>query len=129
MATIFTNQTIVAFHVGRGGRFNNPGHVEFLGRHVISEYALATYDLEAPATREPGAEWKDLNGSKVGMTNEMFDTGVGYINFDGPYDTTYTMRMGDIEEDSKEWEAIFGANSWLDADEAREFLREKFIND
>lgn len=30
--------TIVAFHVGRGGQFYNPGHLTFIGFHEIGEF-------------------------------------------------------------------------------------------
>jgi hypothetical protein len=32
------SNTIVAFHVGRGGRFWNPGHKSFIGEHNIGYY-------------------------------------------------------------------------------------------
>lgn len=38
MKTENQNQTIVAFHVGRGGRSWNPGHVSFIGEKKISEF-------------------------------------------------------------------------------------------
>lgn len=34
----FANSTIVAFHIGRGGRFNNPGHLSFCGENKIGHY-------------------------------------------------------------------------------------------
>ena len=36
MKTENQNQTIVAFHVGRGGRYWNPGHVSFIGEKKIN---------------------------------------------------------------------------------------------
>jgi hypothetical protein len=40
--TAAAKATIVAFHVGRGGRFYNAGHVTFIGQRKISEF---THDL------------------------------------------------------------------------------------
>ena len=40
MKTENQNQTIVAFHVGRGGRYWNPGHVSFIGEKKISEFVV-----------------------------------------------------------------------------------------
>ena len=33
-----TLETIVAFHIGRGGRFHNSGHVSFIGFKTINEF-------------------------------------------------------------------------------------------
>ena len=30
--------TIVAFHIGRGGHFHNPGHLSFIGKKLISDF-------------------------------------------------------------------------------------------
>jgi hypothetical protein len=127
--TTFTAETIVAFHIGRGGRFYNGGHLTFLGEGKISDY---TEDCWAPKTvddneeliddNSPEAEWTDCNGNSVGLTNAEYQSGIGRIDMDGEYNTTYTMRLGDIEEDSKEWDAIFADNT-SDAEDAQIFFR------
>lgn len=131
--TTFTAETIVAFHIGRGGRFNNGGHLNFLGEGKISDY---TEDCFAPVKidensdsdlpelvddNSPEAEWTDCSGNGIGLTNAEYQSGIGRIDMDGEYDTTYTMRLGDIEEDSKEWDAIFAENT-SDAEDAQMFF-------
>lgn len=132
--TTFTAETIVAFHIGRGGRFYNGGHLTFLGEGKISDY---TEDCFAPVMvdensnsdlpeliddNSPEAEWTDCNGNSVGLTNAEYQSGIGRIDMDGEYDTTYTMRLGDIEEGDKEWDAIFAENT-SDAEDAQMFFR------
>jgi hypothetical protein len=131
--TTFTAETIVAFHIGRGGRFYNGGHLTFLGEGKISDYTEDCWppvkidensdsDLPEPIDdNSPEAEWTDCNGNSVGLTNAEYQSGIGRIDIDGEYNTTYTMRLGDIEEDSKEWDAIFADNT-SDAEDAQMFF-------
>ena len=41
----------------------------------------------------------------------MIRTGVGRIDMDGQYDTTYTMKIADIMPDSPEWDALIAADN------------------
>ena len=99
-----------AFHIGRGGKDYKEGHIEFLGIHDI-EYYVDHYDIFSPDSDNPEAEWTDCDGNGVGLTNEMIRTGVGRIDMDGQYDSTYTMRIADIMPDSPEWDALIAADS------------------
>lgn len=136
-----TKETIVAFKIGRGGRFNNGDHRTFIGIHAISEFtgdlwlhfendkeiakaidALEDEDLrdecnmwfdEArnidPIAQEKlenalGVEcgeliYTDCNGNEVGLTYEEEQTGIGCIDNDGEYDTVYTCKIEDLDED------------------------------
>lgn len=38
-----SKKTIVSFHIGRGGRYYNPGHVTFLGENNINHYTGALF--------------------------------------------------------------------------------------
>lgn len=88
-----TGKTIVAFHIGRGGNFYNPGHLSFIGEKKISEF---TDDLFL----NDDNQWEDGTGNKVGLTKE--ETEVGRINIDGEYDTTYCKLLSDCSEDELE---------------------------
>ena len=130
--------TIVAFHIGRGGLFNNPGFVTFLGEKKISDF---TSDLNAHFTNESNFKNRfgfdstdgdqkcildlitdrdfDQLEEKFGITEEMLgeeiyldnggnsveltvaeaETGIGRINEDNQYDTTYTCLLSDCSED------------------------------
>lgn len=126
----FNSETIVAFHIGRGGRFNNPGHLSFVGEHKIGDF---TDNLWSPTIidenaedgyiddERPEAEWTCESGDSVGLTNAMVASGIGRIEYDGEYDTTYTMYLKDVEQDSREWDAIF-ATKWIDAEDAKMYL-------
>lgn len=131
--TTFNESTMVAFHIGRGGRFYNGGHLTFLGEGKIADF---TEDCCAPSTilvdedgneelivdmETPDAMWTDENGNGVGLTNEEYKDGIGRIDMDGEYDTTYTTYLKDVEEGSDEWDAIFASNH-SDALDAQMFL-------
>ncbi len=143
------NKTIVAFHIGRGGRFNNQGHLSFIGTKEICSFIgdlslkhenltkfekRVGYDIsheETPSiidlidnknfelleeaygiTEEMlGAEiFFDFNGNPVGLTDAEVDTGIGRIEQDGDFDTTYTKYLSDCTE--AEIEAIRNSQEW-----------------
>jgi hypothetical protein len=101
-----SSKIIVAFHVGRGGRFYNPGNLTFIGEQKISHF---TSDL---FLNEDETEYVDGAGNYVGLTVEEEKTGIGRINIDNEYDTTYTRSLFDCSfkeimaiKESKEWNA------------------------
>lgn len=88
------NSKIVAFHIGRGGRFNNPGFITFLGFKTIDQLHLDNDIFDNP---EEGII-TDANGNEL-CTIEDYNTGVCRIEFDTDYDTYYTKRLEDIRMD------------------------------
>lgn len=111
----FDENTIVAFHIGRGGRFNNDGHITFLGQHTIDEFV---HDL---FISDDEGFYKTESGHNTGLTKEAAESGIGRIDIDGGYDTTYTMRVGDIDGYSDEWNAVFRESSF-DAEQVQMVL-------
>lgn len=101
-------KTIVTFHIGRGGRFNNGGYRSFYDNCKITEVPLfqelfapvSGYDEDGYAVEDekPAAEWTDGSGNSVELTNEMVKTGVGYLDYDGDYDTYYSMYLDECDE-------------------------------
>jgi len=97
------------FHVGRGGRFHNPGHLTFNGMCNGIQYTQAFNYLFEP-TQEDGetfdpdlnAEWRDSCGNGVGLTNEQIQSGSGTINIDNDYDTTYTKTVEELTDNEIE---------------------------
>lgn len=126
--------TIVAFHIGRGGRFNNGGWLSCIGEQRISEFinelfvrfenhdevlsrfsnqqirnavidAIGNNDFEALAAF--GVMESDLGeviycdqaGNEVGLTVAEAETGIGTINIDHQYNTTYTTTIGELSDD------------------------------
>ena len=90
------NKTIVAFHIGRGGRFNNAGHTSFIGEKSISNFVDSLF------LKEDKTEYTDGNGNKIGLTVEECNSGIGIINIDGDYDTTYTCYLQDCSDEELE---------------------------
>lgn len=125
--------TIVAFHIGRGGRFHNSGFLTFLGEQEIGEFTddlFIDYDLSSLDCPLINAENKDLfyellyedefeelnkmfgitkadlgekiyfdsGGNGTELTESEFDSGIGKINIDGEYNTTYTCYLKDCSE-------------------------------
>lgn len=147
--------TIVAFHIGRGGHFWNPGHRTYCGEHKIGEYTenlFLNYDLDQAYRlaenniTDAGGDWDtedteyhekifmtnkqvfeelvndedfeeiekrfgvseeefgeqrycDGSGNEVGLTYSEEESGIGCINIDHDYDTTYTCKLSDCSEE------------------------------
>jgi len=143
------NTTIVAFHIGRGGRFHNQGHLSFKGINEISYFTNDLFtkyenqdqfknrfgfddagdnqkcilDLITDKNFEEleekfGISEKDLgeeiyidgNGNQVGLTVAEAGTGIGYIDIDADYNTTYTKHLSDCT--NNEISAIIDSSEW-----------------
>lgn len=93
LATVLeeNKELIVAFHIGKGGRFNNSGHLSYIGELTINNF---TDDL---FLSEDESEYLDLNGEKVGLLVD--NNGIGTIDIDGQYDTTYTTTVGQMTDE------------------------------
>jgi hypothetical protein len=145
--------TIVAFHIGRGGRFNNPGFLTFLGENEIGRYTdnlFSRYENQTPfkdrwgynsthndqeciidlmeeknfeeleekfgITEEMLGEemYYDGGNNPVGLTQNEVDSGIGRIDIDGGYDTTYTKLLINCSE--KEIDAIRNSDDYYKND-------------
>ena len=124
---------IVAFKIGRGGRFNNPGNVKLIGEYPISHFTdnlflkpsnwksvfakiqgkenltslyeaamegdqLAFNRLKALGLDLGENEYFSENGHAVGLTEKEAESGIGRIDIDGEYDTTFTIKLGSFDE-------------------------------
>ena len=96
---------ICCFRISRGGRFFNPGHLEYLP-HIqhVRDLPLVDY-IYPPEDNDPHAEWVGEDGTKVGLTNNDYNTGVGIINSDGNYDTEYCKYIVNLS--NEELEVVF----------------------
>ena len=103
--------SFAAFHIGRGGKNFQPGHIEYRGPNNICYYLGSNKIFPPESAEDPAAEWTDCDGNGVELTNAMTCTGIGRINIDGQFDTTYTMRVGEIVPNSPEWEALLRAGT------------------
>lgn len=116
---IYSKDEILMFHIGRGGQFRNPGHLTFAGNHEITDcYDWGQYTYERDRD-ELGRFCKKYltrdNGNKL-MNAEDYaialNTGIGVLNFDEGYNTTYTTFLKDIDEREylaldEDWQRIY----------------------
>lgn len=150
-------EIIVAFHVGRGGRFHNAGHLSFIGEHSIDYYTDDLFlrwsnerEILSKINGRPNLleKWEDscdsddyefferlgfdlgekewycgASGSSVGLTADEAATGIGTINIDYGYDTTYTKYIGDCSE--KEIELILESKNYTSY-ESDKWLEENY---
>jgi len=155
---------IVAFHIGRGGRFYNAGHKSFIGEEPIGKFTEDLYtrfenqdkfsdrlgwdegfgsikcildcltdeDFDTLETCY-GISQEDLgeieyycgaSGASVGLTQSDVDSGVGTINIDHGYNTTYTKFLSGCDEE--ELEIIREYTGWKSQD-LEEYVNPKWI--
>ena len=111
------NSTIVYFHTGRGGRFNNAGYRSFQGTKNISE-VLSLCDASRRwsflVNREENGRfcapyYADQNGDLL-ISEKELKTGVGQLEWDGDYDTDTCFMLNECDEndlkliiESREW--------------------------
>ena len=108
----------VAFHIGRGGHFRNPGHLTFLGFHDFEDIIRMAvndgklfindtdYDPETDVETElPRERWTatDAAGNTLLEEGEL-DGKTGRIEFDTIYDADYATTLEDLDE--REWHAL-----------------------
>lgn len=134
---------IVAFHIGRGGRFNNQGFKSFIGTCAgIGDFTndlYPRYENESNYKERFGFDstcnknqkcildlitdeqfeelderfgikeedlgdliYYDCGGNSTGLTSKEVDCGIGYIDIDGEYNSTYTVYLDDCSDDEIE---------------------------
>lgn len=169
----FAETTIVAFHIGRGGRFHNAGSSSFIGEYKIRKFTndlFLTHEKENEAIDTAKARigeyiwdnmqldgrndmtsycldlitdekyedlekifgitsddlgervYKDCNGSQVGLTEREAMAGVGRINIDNDYNTTYTRYLSDCTHE--ELQLIAECNVYVDGN-TRDYAKER----
>lgn len=112
------NTYIIAFHYGRGGDFNNGGHINRIeiGRTrydiVVREGVFLKTDEEGRVL--PDEEWiyKDDGGSVVLRGREEIEADTGWLDFDGEYDKYHVCDVLDASEE--ELDALY--NMYLNDD-------------
>ncbi len=86
-------KSIVKFHIGRGGRFYNGGHLSFLGFEGLNEHDIQNCFLNMETK-----EFEDGQGNSVGLTEGEYESGIGTVDHDGEYNSTYAKYLGDCTE-------------------------------
>lgn len=112
--TYLNENSVIAFKIYGGG--GNRRKLVCLGEHKIGDF---TDDLFSPVDEEGNdieGEYIDEAGNPVGLTTEDVRNGIGCIDIDGEYNTTYTKHLGDIDYDSDEAHAMVHKYSELNED-------------
>lgn len=102
--------TIVAFHIGRGGRFHNAGFKTFIGEKNINDFINDLFIKDRENGKFCTPEYVDGCGNLVDLTVKEAKTGIGCINIDFDYNTTYTKFLADCTE--TEIKLIIESNEW-----------------
>lgn len=81
---------IVAFHTGRGGRYNNSGFTEFIGEKNFQDLiSLNSNELCFQNRDQKGRfckpHYTNINGDII-VESSQFDALTGCLDFDGKYD-------------------------------------------
>jgi len=157
---------IVAFHIGRGGRFNNAGFLRFIGEKKIGDFTDDLYpDYENRGDFKDRLGWdksfydipcildcmtdRDLetlekfygiteeqlgeygyfkaSGNHSGLYEKQVESGIGTINIDYDYDTTYTTYLDECSE--RELIAIIESDVWNKEDLLDEYAESLGFNE
>ena len=94
---------IVAFHIGRGGRHYNAGHISYLGEHDIDWLITQNSDNLFDRNRDKHGRFCPLywidGGQRVILDSRDIVDKCGRLDFDGEYDTDYCKRIEDCTEE------------------------------
>jgi hypothetical protein len=96
------NKIIVAFHVGRGGRFYNSGFKTFLGELDFQDLQNRYSDVLYTKNRDDfGRFQKPVLCDSSGKIVSYDDTSglIGQLDFDGDYDTAYCRYIEDCTDE------------------------------
>jgi len=95
---------IVAFHIGRGGRFHNPGHKSFMP-HIkqlsdcFSESCIISQEDEE-GNPLPDEQWQliDGGGNVILEGRANIESTTGILDWDGAYDTDIVQYLSDCDD-------------------------------
>jgi len=97
---------VAMFHIGRGGMFNNSGHLSFVGFKKIDDchdWEQNTFSKSRDEkSRFCSTFLTDCSGNVLMNADEYkkaIDEGIGTLDFDGVYDTTYTTYTEELSDD------------------------------
>jgi hypothetical protein len=102
-----TENYIVAFHIGRGGRFHNPGHKSYNNnvknfQHLLQlEYDhLYLHNVDEVGNILPDEEWTmtDANGNVLLEGRDEIESETGILDYDGDYDTDIVKYVEDCDD-------------------------------
>lgn len=127
----------VRFHIGRGGRFYNQGHLSFVNEDNFQDLISAcgdklfdnreAYDENTDTTTPlDDKDWNlsDENGRVLVQGREAMEAMTGRLEWDGDYDTDYVVTVDDLSDNEIEclWEE-YRKEAWM-SDELKDAVCE-----
>ena len=113
--------TLVRFHIGRGGHFHNAGHKTYEGTvnslaDCFGDSFIISEDENGHAL--PDSEWQliDGGGNVILTGRDEIESDTGILDWDGEYDTDIVCHISECDDD--EFQMI------LDAAERGEYVEE-----
>lgn len=99
---------IVAFHIGRGGRYNNQGHKSFMP-YVSKLSDCINYEKDTIISQDengnelPDKEWKLIDGGNIILEGrDAIESDTGVLNWDNDYDTDIVQYLDECSQDELE---------------------------
>lgn len=101
----------VSFHVGRGGRFHNPGYLAFRGEYDFQKllrecsdslfFVQESFDENGNEKTLPENEWYVHDGTDMHLLDgkEEIEAKTGVLNFDNDYNKDYTTTLDDCNDE------------------------------
>jgi hypothetical protein len=83
----------LTFFIGRGGRFNNQGHLACIGQVGPERYTEELFERDGV--------FYDEVGHDTGCTLEDIESGLWKIDLDGDYYTVYTQDITNLSDKEK----------------------------
>lgn len=127
------NRIVVAFHIGRGGRFYNAGYKSFIGERNFQELINDSLNFLVYRDRDDKGRfckpfYTDDSGRTIRTIVEAdeMNNEVGCLNWDNQYDSDVACYLDECDED--ELRIIVRDNQWI-SPEAREYIIEWFKED
>lgn len=96
------NKIIVAFHIGRGGRFYNAGHKTFLGELNFSDLQMLNADNIFYRDRDERGRFiktEIYDGAGHFVSDDDPKGLIGRLDFDGDFDTDYCKYIEDCTDE------------------------------
>lgn len=102
------DNVFVCFHIGRGGRYGNPGHKEYLPyvrdfQDLLSRESENLYDVTEDENGNvlPDDQWRIENWASETVVEgrEAMEAKTGKLDYDGRSDTYIVKNINDCDED------------------------------
>lgn len=105
--TPLEEKEIVKFKIGRGGMFNNSGHLSYVGAEEIKDTLLFNEELNYNE-KEKGYYPLNHDPTDIVLTDEEIKSGICKVDYNGDSHTEYTQPLSICDEKelvliAKEW--------------------------